>query len=216
MFKNYSLCYGFYGLSLGLSLPLLVYFLNNNIGYSGTFSYKNINPLLIFFIVSFHLLLTLILFLIGKKYQKIIDSNNKLKIINQENIEFHQDTKSLNTSNLFAFIEGNNDSIWSFDQDYKLLMFNSKFKKSYKLVFEKDPEIGVDLKDFLYVPQYRVWANLFKRALDGEKFIEEVNLSINGKDIYTELTFNPVVVKDKVVSVITHSRNISQQKKIEL
>ncbi|RYX98788.1 PAS domain-containing sensor histidine kinase, partial [bacterium] len=152
----------------------------------------------------------------GKKYQDLSDTYIKLEKSNIKNLELQNKLKKEENASLYALIENTDNSIWSIDDDYKLTMFNSAFKEYYQEIFEANAEIGSGVNEFFYLPQHRIWATLYKKALSGEKFTTEISNSTDHGIEYYEVSFNPIMVEDQLKGVTVYLKNISERKKIEI
>lgn len=120
-------------------------------------------------------------------------------------------------ANLKALIENSTDIIWSIDQDYKYITFNSRFHESLKTQIDVDLKIGDEVL-FKNFPEKasELWRALYKRAFNGERFIEEMR-SIGYKDIFYECSFNPIIDDaNKVIGVSVFARDVSDRVKIEM
>jgi len=119
-------------------------------------------------------------------------------------------------ANLKALIENSTDIIWSVDNEYKYITFNSHFQQSVK------EQLGIELsigQSLLYpsLPEKtsNYWRKLYERAFRGERFIEHMK-GITHKDQYYECSFNPIIEeKDKVIGVSVFARDITDRVKTE-
>jgi signal transduction histidine kinase len=121
-----------------------------------------------------------------------------------------------NSANIKAIIEGTNESIWAFNNNYKLLYVNKHFKDSYYKTFGILLKPGVNL--FESLPKHLIpkWKNRYDRVLNNEQFgIEDVIPSPNG-NLYIHVTFNPIVKGGKVIGGTCFGHNITYRKLAEL
>ncbi len=114
-------------------------------------------------------------------------------------------------ANLKALIDNASDSIWSVDPDYKFLTINSKFKNDFLNTF------GVNLRkgDNIFPPQLPksivfIWKELYERAFQGEKFVEEWTLEGQTFDV----AFNPIIDQGEIKGVAVYSRDITEKKRL--
>jgi len=134
------------------------------------------------------------------------DIDERVKIIKQ---------LAENKANLEALIENNNDIIWSIDKEYRLLTFNSEFKRISEEYFGKiEKNINVLVVDSVDDDMIKEWKGYYDKAFKGERFtvsyypFEEVNL------IY-EFSFNPIFDNKKIIGVSIFGRNVTERVKIE-
>lgn len=115
---------------------------------------------------------------------------------------------------LESVIENTDNLILSIDTNYKLTIFNSLFKKYMFKTHNITVQTGLDLHAFITNdPEWKDW---YKRALNGEKFIiERKRISIKDP-LYSEISFNPIEIDQKIVGVSVYQRDITEKKEIEL
>lgn len=120
-------------------------------------------------------------------------------------------------ANLKALIENSTDIIWSIDKDFRYITFNSRFYESLESQIAVDLKIG-DEVPFRNFPEKaaELWKGLYKRAFDGERFIEEIR-SVDNKDIFYECSFNPIIDEfNQVIGVSVFARDVSERVRIEM
>jgi PAS domain S-box-containing protein len=117
-------------------------------------------------------------------------------------------------ANLSALIENTDDIIYSLDQSYRLVTANSSF--AHVLT-----ELGADptakeLHDIGPVAFGQSWTTLYERAFMGEKFHEELPVSLGGAQRAIEASFNPILTKERAVTGISvMARDITERKRAE-
>lgn len=120
---------------------------------------------------------------------------------------------------LTALIESTSDTIYSVDADYQLLIFNSAYKRSAKLAFGIDIEVGMNVLDFLppsSIKEIAVWKESFDRVLAGERYTAIYEYEFNGAQMFTEIMFNPILNDAGTVSgVVAFNRDITPIKRAE-
>lgn len=120
-------------------------------------------------------------------------------------------------ANLKALIENSTDIIWSIDQDFRFITFNSRFHESIKSQIDVDLKIG-DKVLFKNFPEKAadLWMSLYRRAFNGERFIVEMRAIVD-KDTFYECSFNPIVDdNNQVIGVSVFSRDVSERVRIEM
>ena len=120
-------------------------------------------------------------------------------------------------ANLKALIENSTDIIWSIDNNYRYITFNSLFQKSVKEQIGVDLEIGQSLREHYYPEKAsKYWLELYKRAFQGERFIEEMR-GIVDRDSYYECSFNPIVEDNgDIIGVSVFARDISERVRVQM
>lgn len=115
---------------------------------------------------------------------------------------------------LESVIENTDSLILSIDTNYKLTIFNTLFKEYMFKTYNIKVQIGLDLHAFITNdPEWKDWYN---RALNGEKFVIERKIASIKNQLYSELSFNPIEIDQKIVGVSVYQRNITEKKEIEL
>lgn len=129
----------------------------------------------------------------------------------------HEEQIKREEANLKALIENSNDIIWSIDQDYRYITFNSRFHDSLKDQIDVELTIG-DKVLFRNFPEKAAdfWRKLYMRAFNGERFIEEMR-SITAKETFYECSFNPIIDdSNEVIGVSVFARDVSERVKVEM
>lgn len=118
-------------------------------------------------------------------------------------------------SNLTALIENTNDSIWSIDQDYKVLTLNSVFQKSFALLNGIDLHPGDCIIDSVSPAWREEWKNYYDKALNGNRFTIEKVYQLNNENRFFEINFSPIITKEKITGVSVFTRDITSRKNFE-
>lgn len=116
---------------------------------------------------------------------------------------------------LLALINSPNDTIiFSLDQNYCYTTFNEAHRLEMKRIWNVDIEIGMNLLDYMQVPELQVLAKKsIDRALSGESFSEIQHQP--EPSIYYEFSWNPVFKLTQVVGITVFIRNITKNKHAE-
>lgn len=117
---------------------------------------------------------------------------------------------------LTALIENTNDIIWSVDKHCVFTAMNSSFKNLFKFNFKRTIKEGAQLFDSLPAKINTEWLQYHKRALNGERFSTEFNLT--GKSINSsyEISYNPIFSDEGSISgVSVFGRDITSRKLAE-
>ena len=120
-----------------------------------------------------------------------------------------------NEANLNALIGNTEDAIWSVDADFRLITFNSFFKKRFYWSSGIEPQVGLKFKIFVPRKQRSSWNDLYNRALKGERFFEIQSYKIESEINHFEVSFNPIISEKDITGVSVFSKNITPRIKNE-
>jgi PAS domain S-box-containing protein len=118
-------------------------------------------------------------------------------------------------SNLQALINNKNESIWSLDTDYNLIVCNDFFRNSYKLAYDVDLKLGVNLVGILSPELKKFWKPKYDKALSGEKQTFEFNEEIQGQQFYFDVFLNPIISEGKITGVSALSIDVTERQRSE-
>ena len=118
-------------------------------------------------------------------------------------------------SNLQALINNRNESIWSIDKDYKLIISNEFFRDSFYVTYNKKLEVGYNLIETLPDNLKLFWKPKVDRALTGEKVSFEFSELIMGGKNYFNIFLNPIISNNEVTGVSALAVDITALKKTE-
>jgi PAS domain S-box-containing protein len=114
---------------------------------------------------------------------------------------------------LSSIVESTNHFIWSVDREYKLVYYNTRYKKLFYYRFGLEIKTGDIVTEIMPVHLVSTWKPFYDRALAGEKF----SVELPGENFYKEVFFNPTVDKDKqVIGVTVFMQNINDRKEAEI
>ena len=113
--------------------------------------------------------------------------------------------QKVQTQNMASILENTEDLIWSVDDHYNLLTFNSTFKKSMKRECGMEPKLRQNILKYSLNSREEDRV-LYDRALAGETFRVDWELNFNGTTSYHELSFNPIWGEDGIVTGCNVSR----------
>ncbi len=119
-------------------------------------------------------------------------------------------------ANSLALIENTEDFIWSVDQEYRLVSLNSAFGKCFQKTFDQILTPGCEILAYLPPAGKQYWQSLYDRALLGERFITEFEVSTS-QGRYLEVACNPIRAHEsqQIVGVSVFSRDITIYKKAQ-
>lgn len=138
----------------------------------------------------------------------LIDITEKLK--NEEQKEFEKRDKE-------ALINSTDDLIWSVSKDFKLIAANQAFINAIREQIGLTIEAGDSLliEDAFPNENLNFWKLCYSKALAGVSVKEELKdfSNLNSREIWYDISFNPISKEGKVVGIACYARNITQSKK---
>lgn len=115
-----------------------------------------------------------------------------------------------NERSLRAIINNTTDIIWSVDRQNNIITANDAFWKRVESITGKTPD-RITEEDY-GKDRFLKWQHHFKKAFDGEvhqKVWEDIH---HGKEVYEEVSFNPIHdINDQIIGISCFSRDITTQ-----
>ena len=118
-------------------------------------------------------------------------------------------------SNLQSFINNRNESIWSLNTTYHLIICNEYFKNAYFAAYNVELQAGINLLSILSPELLEFWKPKYDAALAGKKISFEFKETIQGTLFYFDVFLNPILSGEKIIGVSAISIDISQLKSAE-
>ncbi|MCB1190116.1 MAG: PAS domain S-box protein [Leptospiraceae bacterium] len=121
-------------------------------------------------------------------------------------------------ANLKAQIENTTDMICSINRGYRLITFNSNFKRGFERFFGFEILINMDILLQLPTDFKNKFQNSFAKAIGGEQWMEELShIDPNTNELYFfEYSYNPITNDRGIITGVTiFIRNITERKKAE-
>lgn len=115
-------------------------------------------------------------------------------------------------ANLNILLENTDNLIWSIDKDYKIISFNSIFKKVVMARYNVTPEIGINLKNYFNFSEDDFWEKEYAKVLTGQRVVVEKKRVFKDQIVYYEYTFNPVFSDVEVVGATIFAKDITERK----
>ncbi|MGX7686507.1 PAS domain S-box protein [Flectobacillus roseus] len=140
-------------------------------------------------------------------YAKNIDEQKKAELA----IEYLKTTYESLLNNI-------SDSICLLDSNFKLIQFNTHFKKSILRNIGKEINLGDDFREFLFPQETDAFYTQFNSAISGKTVEDEICVhNIHGETIWILSKMYPVHDKNQtIIGVCLVTINISAKKKMEL
>ena len=121
-----------------------------------------------------------------------------------------------NEAALLSLIENTQDSIWSVDQDFRVVTANSNFLNAFNAAYGHLLKKGDTVLDFIPEEIRPKWQLRYHKAINGERFKEVDYFDFTTFVMYVEVSFNPIIVDDNIVGVSVFSRDVTAQTLNEL
>ena len=118
-------------------------------------------------------------------------------------------------SNLQALINNREESIWSLDSSYNLIICNDYFRKAYLSAYNIELKVGMNLVDILSPELKAFWKPKYDTALSGERISFEFKETINGLLCYFNIFLAPILSGGNVTGASVLSVDITKQKRAE-
>jgi two-component system CheB/CheR fusion protein len=117
-----------------------------------------------------------------------------------------------------ALINSTHDLMWSVNNNFELLAANNSFLQAMQQYTNKKISVGDDLIALSAnapTEYLDFWQTSYNRALQGERFLKEITVPNENKDLIIETIFNPIIVNENIEGVACFSRDITKRKKIK-
>jgi len=126
------------------------------------------------------------------------------------------EARIVSESNLQALINNTNESIWSLDKDFNLIICNDNFRISYQAAYNIELRLGDNLLEILSPALRELWKPKYDTALSGQRISFEFHETIQNTLYYFNVYLNPIYTNGKVTGVSALSVNINERKAAEL
>ncbi len=114
-------------------------------------------------------------------------------------------------------LENTTDSIWAINNKYQLIYLNKSFRYDFGKTFGTQLNRGDVILDYLPVEIVSFWKEKYDNALEGKRFsFENSFLDQNGKMVYVEVSFSPILENNKTIGVTCFGRDITHIKQNEI
>jgi PAS domain S-box-containing protein len=118
-------------------------------------------------------------------------------------------------ANLLAIIESTDEAIWSVDEEFRLITFNSRYVAEFEGAFHKSPWRGQTLEERVTPGMMATWQEYYTRAINGERFVIEYPIQVYDEERLKEYAFNPILADDRAAGVVVYSKDITERKRTE-
>jgi PAS domain S-box-containing protein len=115
-------------------------------------------------------------------------------------------------ANIGAVIENTRDWIWSIDNDFRVVTYNTTAKLVFQAIYGKSLTIGKSIFEVLPQDVHNEWRARYERALIDERFVVEDHFEFPGAAIEIEISLNPIISSDgQITGVSCMARDISER-----
>jgi len=122
-----------------------------------------------------------------------------------------------NKANLKSLIENTEDSIWSVNKNYEIIIANSTFRKTFQSVHGVILKKGSKILEVLNPESRKRWKDYYDRALKGEHFSIEEEYKRSNLTKNVEIHFNPILSDKRVINgVSVFAHDITNRKQAAL
>ncbi len=146
---------------------------------------------------------------INKNLEKTIEERTNELLLAKESAE-------TNNANVTAIIEGTQNNIWAFNRSYEILYINHVFQTEFKQTFGVWLAPGINLIESLPEALRPIWKLRYNRVLNNEQFTLEDAIESEGRMIYIQVSFNPIVKKGEVIGGSCFGSDITGRKLAEI
>jgi diguanylate cyclase (GGDEF)-like protein/PAS domain S-box-containing protein len=125
-------------------------------------------------------------------------------------------TDSDQAANLKALIEHTPDAVWSVDQEFRLITYNTACQQQFAIAYGLQLQTGLNLVTSLPQPEQTRWRACYSQALAGERHAIELHFTQPGLPTDIEVLFNPIRNETEITGVAVFSRDISDRKRTRI
>lgn len=154
----------------------------------------------------------LLMFALGISVFLIVRRNLNLRYYRK----LEKDMQTLNEqySTINSIINSTSNLIFSIDKQYCYTSFNDAYKKSVKIQYDKDIEIGCNYLSYIASPTARqISKQLIDRALNGEHFVTETSIGKGDMMRQYLFTFSPVINQSSdVIGMVLNATDYTELK----
>ena len=120
-------------------------------------------------------------------------------------------------ANLRAIVDNTLDSIWSVDTSYRVVTINTTFQVAFELAYGFGLVPGSSILEHIPPEVRTVWEGRYKRALKGESFFVQDEISIQNQSRFFEISFNPIRTPDGgIAGAAMFSRDVTERRTAEI
>ena len=140
----------------------------------------------------------------------------KQAIITKKNQELEEKVKERTRDilkkeiNLRSILDNSDNSIWLIDKHYHLIDFNSIFFKEWKLAYNMELAVGVNLLECIPDEETKqAWKKRYDHALTGEKAVYQDMYKLAGERHYYEIHVYPISDETEVSGISFFAKDVT-------
>ncbi len=135
---------------------------------------------------------------------------NVTVITGQKQIQFSIEKDK---ANLEALIENTSDGIWVVNRNYEIMIMNTSLQRGCLALLGTQLEPGKNILEQFPQDMREPWKMLYEKAFKGDRYRKEMHFHLQDKDLYYEISFNPIRNKaGHVEGASVFARNITSKK----
>jgi len=150
--------------------------------------------------------------------EDLLQEINSLREKNEELVHLLEKKQSASDEGkIIALLDSIQEPLWSIDRNYKILAYNTAFRKLIRNSYGLDLDPGDNFIRYTPVELQPLWSGFFERAFRGENFSAEQELLVDGRIQYYEFIFNPMEATDgSLIGVTILGRDTTERRANEL
>ncbi|MCX6352946.1 MAG: PAS domain S-box protein [Bacteroidetes bacterium] len=130
---------------------------------------------------------------------------------------YAEETIKQGEARLKALLANVQDTFWAYNNEGRLITYNTQFSNSIKMMFGIDVQPGMTLLDKFPEPFKTSAETQFIKGLNRESFTYEITPEHQGKTIYFEISVNPIIDENNVVTGVSYfGRDTTESKRTQL
>lgn len=118
-------------------------------------------------------------------------------------------------ANLISLINNRDESIWSVDNNYRLITFNNFFRDECFAVSNMEVKKGMNVLSIFPSHLHQLWKHKYSRAMTGRRVVFEYTHQVGSELHDYEVFLNPVWTEKKVTGVTALSVVVTWRKQAE-
>jgi len=126
-----------------------------------------------------------------------------------------EETLHQTQTNLTALVNNRDESIWSIDNHYKLIIFNNFFSDECFASYNIELKMGMNALSILPPDLRPLWKKKYDKALLGRRVIFEYSNQVDQELHHYEVFLNPIVLEGQITGVTALSVIVTWKKQAE-
>ena len=118
-------------------------------------------------------------------------------------------------TNLVSLVNNRDESIWSIDNKYNLIIFNNFFRDECFAAYNIELKIGMNVHSLLPAHLSHLWKQKYDKALLGRRVVFEYANHVGQELHHYEVFLNPIILEGQITGVTALSVVITWRKQAE-